>query len=80
MDYLVLTASPAVYTLMCVVPFVSPVNPGATPVILDPSPIAAAIGELTRTHTENMHIFREYKNVGIACKKVITNLVVEVYY
>ena len=55
-------------------------NPGPTPVILNPSPTAVFIGELTRTHTENMRVFRKYKNVDVACKKIITNLVGEVYY
>ena len=80
MGYLVLTASPAVYTLMYAVPFVAHVNPGATHIIPDPPPTAAAIYKLTRTHTENMRIFREYKSIHVTCKKVIMNLVGEVYY
>ena len=56
------------------------INPGATPIIPETPLTEAAIGELARTHTENMRIFRKYKNANVAYKKVITNLVKEVYY
>ena len=58
---------------------VASVNPGHTHVILDPAPTAAVVGELTNTHAENMRIFREFKNIDMAIKKVITKIVNEVY-
>ena len=81
MVYLVLTASPTVYMLQSVTPFTSPpVNPGSTLVLPVPAPAAVVIGELTRERTESLRIFKEYTNVGKACKKIITKLVKDVYY
>ena len=80
MGYLVLTALPAVFTLQCAILCVAIVDPEHTPIIPAPAHIATVIGELTRTHTKNMRIFREFKNSDMACKKVITKLVNKVYY
>ena len=80
LGYLVLTTSPAVFAILCATPFIEPVHPGATPLIPDPLPPAAAIGVITREHAEDSRVFREYHNVDKACKKVITRLVPEIYY
>ena len=50
LGYLVLTTNPAVFALQCATPFIEPVHPGATPLIPDPPPTAAAIGVITREH------------------------------
>lgn len=80
LGYLALTASPTVFALQCAVPFVEPVHPGATVTMPDPPPTAAVIGVITREHTEALRVFNEYKNVDKACKKVITNIIPEIYY
>ena len=61
-------------------PFCSPREPGPYSCNPGPNPYSRIHNELTRTHTENMCIFREYKNIDMACKKLITNLANEVYY
>ena len=63
MGYLVITASPAVYTLQCAVPVVAPVNLGHTPVISNPDPTAATIFELTCTHTKICAFFANKKTL-----------------
>ena len=59
--------------------FVKPVNPGVL-VLEDPAPTAAAIGSLTRQHTEDTRVFNEYHSVDRACKKVLCTLIPEAYF
>ena len=66
--YLVLTAQPALFTITSPTSFVKPVNPGVL-VLADPALSVAVIRTLTRQHTENIRVFKEYYSVDKACKK-----------
>ena len=68
--YLVLTAQTASFTIVSPTSFAKPVNTGVL-VLAEPAPSAAAIGTLTRHHTENMQVFNKYHSVEKACKKVV---------
>ena len=65
-EYLVLTAQPASFTIASPTYFVKPVNPGVL-VLAEPAPAASVIRTLTRHHTENMRVFNEYYSVNKAC-------------
>ena len=80
LGYLVLTATPATFALQCAATFIEPVHSGPTVHIPNPPPSAAVIGVLTREHSEQLRVFTKYHNVDKACKKVITNLIPEIYY
>ena len=55
--YLFLTAQSDVFNTQCVTPFVAPINPGIHPVMPDPSPTAAILSELVRTHKHEVCLF-----------------------
>ena len=80
LGYLVLTAHPAVFNTHCGMAFVTPINPGIHPVMSDPTPTAAILSELIRTHKHKVCLFNEYHAVNCACKKVISKLIPEKYY
>ena len=66
--YLVITAQPASFTIASPTAFVKQINPGVL-VLAEPAPAAAVIGELTRKHTKDIHVFNEYHSVDKTCKK-----------
>ena len=76
--YLVLTAQPVSFQIVSPTSFVKPVNPGVL-VLGDPAPSATVIGSLTRQHTEDTRVFKEYHRVERACKKVLYTLILETY-
>ena len=78
-EYPVLTAQPASFTIASPTSFVKPVNTGVL-VLADPAPSAAVIGTLTRQHRENMRVFNKYYSVDKACKKFIFTLIPEAYF
>ena len=80
LGYLVLTAQPYVYNTHCVTPFITPINPGIHLVVPDPSPTAAILSELVRTHKHHVRLFNEYHAVERVCKKVISKLIPEKFY
>ena len=69
LEYLVLTANPTVFTLQENTPFIEPLYPGATPVIMNPAPTTALIGVIIREHTADLRVFIEYHNVDRVYKK-----------
>jgi hypothetical protein len=74
-----LTVSPDVYNTLSDTPFIVPVNPGAQPIIPDAA-TAAMIAALTRTHTENIRIWREYLATDKGLKQQLIHAVDEMYY
>ena len=46
----------------------------------DPTPSAAILSELVRTHKHKFRLFNKYHAVYCVCKKVISKLVLEKYY
>ena len=46
----------------------------------DPTPMAAILSKLVKTHKHEVRIFNEYHVVGRACKKVISKLIHDKYY
>ena len=46
----------------------------------DPSPTAAILSELFRTHKHEVRLFNEYHAVDCACKKFISKLILEKFY
>ena len=57
LEYLVLTAQPAVFNTHCVTKFVVLKNPGIHPVMPDPAPTAAILSELVKTHKHEVPLF-----------------------
>ena len=76
--YLVITAQPASFAIASPTAFVKPVNPGVL-VLAEPAPAAAVIGTLTRKHTKDLRVFKEYHSVDKACKKSFFTLFPEAY-
>ena len=80
LEYLVLTAQPAVFDTHCGTEFVTPRNSGIHLVMPDPDPTAVIFSELVRTHKHQVCPFNEYHTVNRACKKVISKLIMEKLY
>ena len=80
LEYLVLTAQPAILNTHCGTAFCTPRNPGIHPVIPDPSPTAAIFSELVITHKIKVRLFKEYHAVDRTCKKFIIKLIPEKFY
>ena len=80
LGYLVLSAPPATFALLCATPFVRPVNPGPFFVCPTPTPAAAVLAELSRQFREQLRTFREYYDVDKAIKAKIQTLIPEIYY
>ena len=80
LGHLLLTALPAVYTLLSATTFVVPTNHGSTFTIPTPAPESAIIAALTREHTENLRVWKTYTDTDKDCKKKLLGLVLEVYY
>ena len=78
--YLVLTAQPDVFYTHCGTEFVTPKNLGIYPVMPDPDPMAAIFPELVRTHKHRVCLLNEYHTVDLACKKIISKLILEKFY
>ena len=78
--YLVLTAQPAVFNMLCVAKFVTPKNPGIHLVMPDPAPTAAILSELVRMHKHEVRLFKEYHAFDRAFKKVISKLIPQKFY
>ena len=78
--YLVLTAQPSVFNTHCVTKFITTRNPGIRPVMPDPDPTATILSKLVRTHKHEVRLFNEYHAVDCACKKVISELILEKFY
>ena len=78
--YLVLTEQPAVFSIQCSTPFLPLTNPGIHPVMPDPEPTAAIFSELVRTHKHEVFLFTKYHAVDWACKRVISQLILDKYY
>ena len=74
-----IVAHPAVFNTHCGTAFCVPKNPGIHPVMPDPTPTAAILSELVRTHKHEVRIFYKYQAVNCACKKVIIKLILEKY-
>ena len=53
---------------------------GIHPVMPDPAQTAAIFSELVRTHKHKVCLFKEYHAVDQACKKFISQLILEKYY
>ena len=78
--YLVLTAHSAVFNTHCFMPFITSIDPGIHPVMPDPAPTAAILYKLVRTHKHQVRLFNEYHAVDLACKNVISKLILEKLY
>jgi hypothetical protein len=74
-----LTVSDAVYNSIVDIPFVTPLNPGPQPVIPDAA-TGNQITALTRAHTENRRIWKEYLATDKALKQQLLAAVHESYY
>ena len=77
LEYLVLTAQPAVFNTYCVTPLITPRNPGIHPVMPNPDPTAAISSELVRMHKHHVRLFNEYHEVERACEKFVSKLIPE---
>ena len=73
-------AHPAVFNTHCGTAFCVPKNTGIHPVMTEPTPTAAILSELVRTHKHEVRIFNKYHAVNRACKKVINKSIPEKYY
>ena len=71
LGYLFLTAQLAVFNTHCGTAFFVPTNPSIHPVMPDPTPTAAFLSEIVRTHKHRFRLFKEYHAVDCACKKFI---------
>ena len=80
LGYLVLTAPPATFRLLCNVQFSVPVNPG--PLFPIPSgPVTAAVlAELKSKNTKELRLFKEYYHVEKAVKSNIQQYIPENFY
>ena len=57
-----------------------PTNPGIHLVMPDPTPMAAILSGLVRTHKHEVRLFNKYHTVYHAYKKVISRFISEKYY
>ena len=80
LEYLVLTAQPFVFNTHCGTAFCVPTNLGIHPVMPDPTPTAAILSGLVRTHKHEVRLFNKYHTVYHAYKKVISRFISEKYY
>ena len=80
LGYLDLTVQPTVFNPHCGTEFVTPRNPGIRPVMPDPSPTAAILSEIFRTHKHGVSLFNGHHTVDRACKKFISKLIPEKFY
>ena len=80
LGYLVLTAQPAVFNTHCGTEFITPRNPFIHLIMPDPTPTAAILSELVRTHKHHVCLFNEYHAVDCTCKKFISKLIPETFY
>ena len=79
LGYLVLTAPPETFLLLCNDEFVVPTNPG--PLFQIPTTVAAAvIAELKTKYTEELRLFKEYYDVDKAVKANIQQYIPEKFY
>ena len=76
---LALTVTPAVFNTLLNLPFVNPVNPGSQPAILG-TKTAAQILAITRAHTEDLRIWREYTSTNKALKQQLLTAFNKMYY
>lgn len=79
LGHLALTVTPEVYNTLSATPFVTPVNPGAQPVI----PALATqhvIAATEREHKEALRIWRQYNNTDKALKQQLLAAIGEMYY
>ena len=53
---------------------------GICPVMPKPTPMAAILSELVRTHKHDVRLFNKYHALDRAFKKVISKLIPEKYY
>ena len=67
--YLIFTAQPDTFLLVCTTPFIHPTNPGVTLILPNPALIFVVIGMLKRAYTKNLCLFNEYNSVNKSCKK-----------
>jgi ribosomal protein S17E len=74
-----LTVSPDVFNTLSDIPFIAPLNPGPQPIIPEAA-TAAMLSALTRAHTENLRIWREYLATDKGLKQQLINSVDEMYY
>ena len=80
LGYLFLTAQPAVFNTHCGTAFRVPTNTGIHLVMPDPTPTAAILSELVRTHKHEDFLSNKCHAVNCACCKVISKLIPEKYY
>ena len=55
-------------------------GPGIHPVMPNPSPTAAILSKIVRTHKHKVRLFNKYHEVDRACKKFISKLIMENIY
>ena len=80
LGHLVLSAQPTVFALQCATVFIPPTNPGATPIIPDPAPIAAVLAAIVTNQKSEKKYFVTFEAVDAACKKVLQYLVPPKFY
>ena len=78
--YLVLTAPPATFLLLCNVQFIVPANPGPSFQIPTAPVTAAVLAELKTKYIEELKLFKEYYNVDKFVKAKIQEYIPEKFY
>ena len=63
LGYLVLTVHTSVFNTHCGTAFSVPTNPGIHPVMPDPTPTAAILSGIVRTHKHEVCLFNKYHAV-----------------
>ena len=80
LGYLVLPAQPIILNTHCGTEFLPLTKSGINPVMPDPTPTAAILSKLVRTHNHEFCLFNEYHAVDHACRKFIRKLTPDKYY
>ena len=80
LEYLVLTAHPAVFNTQCDTVFCVPTNMGIHPVMTKPTITAEILSKLVRNHKHKVWLFNKYHAVDRSYKKDIRKLTPKKYY
>ena len=78
--YLVLRSQPNPFNTHCGTALCVPKNTDIHPVMPEPTPTAAILSELFRTHKHEVRLVKKYYAVDRAYKKVTRKLIHEKYY
>ena len=80
LGYLVLTAPPATFLLLCNDQFIVPVNPGPLFQIPTRPVMAAVLAEFRTKYIKELRLFKEYYDVDKAIKAKIQQYIPEKFY